>query len=50
METIKMTDIIRSDVHSVQIIITFIDGLNNSSSINENYCICDNVNFSISKI
>ncbi|CAF3688965.1 unnamed protein product [Rotaria sp. Silwood1] len=49
MESIEMSNIVPLDVRSVRMFITFIEKSNSSSSIDEDYCICDNVKFSITK-
>jgi hypothetical protein len=50
MQSVQLSEMIRSDVRSVQILVSLVTiGKSNNSNANldQDYCICDNVNFSI---
>ncbi len=49
-ELIQISGRIRNDAYSVRFYITFLGSKKSNLTLEENYCICDNVTFSISKI
>ncbi|CAF4531584.1 unnamed protein product [Rotaria sp. Silwood2] len=51
LQSLELSDVIGSNARSVQILITFgpIEKSNNNATLDQNYCKCDNVKFSIMK-
>ena len=52
MQTVQLSQIIRSDVRSVEIWITFVTtekSNNSNATLDQHYCICDNIQFTITK-
>ena len=52
MQSLELSGIIRSDVLRVQFLITFVTtdkSDNSNATLDQNYCKCDNVKFSIMK-